>query len=334
MGGLGIQGEPNLDGSGGMSQRGKSKNKKESTVDVELYARLSRLRSEYAQSLDLADGEPLDDLRSNIEQRLREAERLANDASEKSSKTAVEQKEKCLLTVHELEAELCLVKPAALLYPTWIRLRESLYRFRKGRREAWRADIENRFSLGVDEPTSNTLRLRLRQLTLELQEAAARFNRLAIERAAVTREVIKLGMKLVIAFSLLVVIFVTFSSWMMPTGVATLLSLATGISSGGMGAVFSRLQTLRKEKVRHEFEKILKLDMMLRACIGASAALFVVAVLLSESLPFIRIPDERTARITFLVVVGFGAGFSDRLFNVVLSQVIGTRPPHSPRNRS
>ena len=53
-------------------------------------------------------------------------------------------KDKCLLVVHEVEAELCMLKPAALLYPTWTRLRENLYRFDEGRREAWKADIESR----------------------------------------------------------------------------------------------------------------------------------------------------------------------------------------------
>ena len=318
-----------------MSQRGKSPNKEESTVDVDLYARLSRLRSEFTQSTQaLTARESLNGRLDDIERRLKEVERLANDADAKSSRIAVGRKNKCLLAIHELEAELCLVKPEALLYPTWLRLRESLYRFGKGRREAWRADIENRFSPDVDEPSSKTLRQRLRQLTLELQESAARYNRLAVERAAVTRVVIKLGVILVIVFSILVVVFVTVSTLMVPATGAILLYLATGVSSGGMGAVFSRLQTLRNERARHEFENILKWDMILRACIGSSAALFVVAGLLSETLPFIRLPVEPTARVAFVAVVGFGAGFSDRLFHVVLSQVIGTRAPRSSRDRS
>ena len=92
-------------------------------------------------------------------------------------------------------------KPAELLYPTWIRLRENLYRFDKRRRDAWDADITERISADLQEKEPDKLRLlrqRLRQLTLELQESALRFNRLNEERAAVTREVIDFGVLLAV----------------------------------------------------------------------------------------------------------------------------------------
>ena len=220
-----------------------------------------------------------------------------------------------------------------LLYPTWTRLRENLYRFDEGQREAWKADIASRIQADIDEPSSDTLRQRLRQLTLELHESAARYNRLVEERAEVTREMVKLGVILVSVFAGLVVACVTLSTFPASAAGATLVSLVAGVASGGMGAVFSRLRTLRYDRTRREFENLLKWDMVLRACIGLSAALFVVAVLLSDLLAIFQLPDDRTARAALLVVVGFGAGFSDRLFNVMLSQVLGTRASHSPRDR-
>ena len=222
-----------------------------------------------------------------------------------------------------------MLKPAALLYPTWIRLRENLYRFDAGRSEAWKGDISSHFPVDVDDPSSHTLRLRLGQLTLELHESAMRYTRLAVERAAVTRKVIKLGVILAGVCALLAAACVAFSSCAISAGYAIPLSLVAAISSGGLGAIFSRLQTLRNERARHNFEEILKSDMVLRTCIGFSAALFLAAVLLSGSVSVFQLPDDRTARMALFVVIGFVAGFSDRLFYATLSQVIGTGPGRS-----
>ena len=268
-----------------------------------------------------------------VERKLAEVEKLVERTTDRSSGVADDLKDKCVLTVHEVEADLCMLKPAELLYPTWTRLRENLYRFDEGRGEAWNADIANRISADADEPSCETLRERLRQLTLELHESAMRYNRLAVERAEVTCEVIKLGVILVCGFAILAAACVALSTWAALVAYAMPFSLLAGISSGGMGAIFSRLRTLRNERTRHDYEEILKWDMMLRACIGSSAALFLVAVLLSGSVAVFQLPDDGTARMALFVVVGFVAGFSDRLFYVVLSQVIGTRAPRSPRNR-
>lgn len=305
-----------------------------SPADAELQARLSRLRSELAQSRSApADGRSLDSRLDEVEKRLREAERLATSADDGSSSVADDLKNKCLVAVHEVEAELCLFKPAALLYPTWIRLQDSLYRFEQGRGDAWKEDIAHLVQADVDELSSDTLRQRLRQLTLELHEAAGRFNRLAAERAGVTLEVIKLGVKLLCGFVPLLVVCLSLSITAAPGVDSTVLSLVGGVSSGAAGAVLSRLSTLREERRRDEFTSILKLDMVRRACIGSTAALFVGAALLSGSLGFFSLPDESLARVALFVVLGFAAGFSDRWFNEMLSRVIGPRGASSPRER-
>ena len=317
-----------------MRRQRKPPSKRVNLVDADLQARLSRLRSELAESRSaLADGKSLDSRLDEVERRLGEAEQLATSAADGSSGNADDLKNRCLVAVHEVEADLCLFKPATLLYPTWTRLQDSLYRFEQGRREAWKEDIGRRIQADVDEPSSDTLRQRLRQLTLELHESAGRYNRLAEERAGVTGKVIKLGVKLLCFFVLSVVGCLTLSIWPAPGADSTVLSLVAGLLSGGAGAVLSRLRTLRDERRRDEFTSILKRDMGLRACIGSSAALFVGAALLSGSLRLLSLPDEGIARVALFVVFGFAAGFSDRLFNVTLSRVIGTRAASSPRDR-
>ena len=258
-----------MDERGDMRRRGKPATERASRDDAELYARLSRLRSEVAQCRRTpADRALVDGRLDEVERKLGEVEELAESATDRGSGVANNWQDKCFLIVHEVEAELCMLKPAALLYPTWTRLRENLYRFDEGQREAWKADIASRIQADIDEPSSDTLRQRLRQLTLELHESAARYNRLVEERAEVTREMIKLGVILVSVFAGLAAACVTLSTWPAPGAGATLVSLVAGAASGGMGAVFSRLRTLRDERTRREFEDILKWDMGLRACIG------------------------------------------------------------------
>lgn len=317
-----------------MTLRPTAPPEEERRVDADLQARLSRLRSELAQSRsESADGKTIDRGLDAIEQRLKRAEDLARSPDGRRSGVTGDLKDQCLVAVHEVEAELCLFKPAALLYPTWTRLQESLYRFERGRREAWKTDIARLIAPDRDKGLSDTLRQRLRQLTLELHESARRYNRLAEERAAVTCEVLKLGVVLLSAFVLSVVSCLKLSTYGAPDTDSTFLSLVAGMLSGGAGAVLSRLRTLREERTRDEFRSILKWDMGLRACIGSSAALVVGAALLSGSVRILSLPDERIAQVAFFVVLGFAAGFSDRLFNVMLSRVIGTRAASSSPDR-
>ncbi|MCY3837964.1 MAG: hypothetical protein OXH09_04840 [Gammaproteobacteria bacterium] len=216
-----------------------------------------------------------------------------------------------VVAVHEVEAELCLLKPEALLYPTWIRLRESLYRFDKDRRAAWIEDVAGFFGANGELTRAEAvLRQRLQQLTLELQESAMRYNRLAEERADVTREVSKLGSWMIIVLLVLLVSCLTFANADVPDWASTLMSLASAFLAGGMGSIFSRLRTLRSERVRHEFSGTFKWDLWTRACLGAGAALVTVSVLLSGILP-IAVPEEVGARLPFFVGFGFAAGLSE-----------------------
>ena len=234
--------EVDMDASGFMTWRFWREPQKPRTTDSELNARLSRLRSEVAQARGAgADSDSVDGVLGEFESRLKEAEKLAHRTADGSSQGS-ELKEECLRIAQEVEAELCMFKPAELLYPTWIRLRENLYRFDKRRRDAWDADITERISADLEEKEPDKLRLlrqRLRQLTLELQESALRFNRLNEERAAVTREVIDFGVLLVCVFAVLLVACLTLSTYTITDAVSMLVYLVAGMSAGGMGAVFS-----------------------------------------------------------------------------------------------
>ncbi len=303
---------------------GRSGKPEVSASDVELGARLSRLRSELTQAI--RQGEDDDAFRGalqEVEHRLEEAERRA---IELAGSSAVESdKDECLRAVQEVEAQLCLVKPAELLYATWIRLRENLYRFDDRRKKAWEDDISPWFdskSGELDAPAlTSPLRQQLCQLTLELRESASRFSRLAEERAAVWREVINRGVLLILLFGAVLALCLTLSTCVDAGKLGTFVFLLTGISTGGMGAVLSRL-AYRQERVREEYKGVFKSDLLLHVAIGSGAALVVTAVLLSNK--FFLLPEERLAQAAYLAVIGFGAGFSDRFWKNMLKDVLPT----------
>ena len=283
--------------------------------DREKDARLARLRTEFASTKRLADPEgPL-------------AERL--DAIEQQLVRIDEQTEadEYLPAIHEVEAELCLLKPYPLLYPTWLRLRDSLYRFDKHRREAWIADISRLLSSDADSDPGEVTRQRLQLLTLELQESAARYNRLAEERADVIRRVNKLGGWMLFGGLIVIILSITFSTTAAKPA-DLVFSLMATILAGGIGAVISRLRTIKRERARYEFSTTLMLDMGSRVCVGATAALFVASVMLSGFLR-LPLPDDPTAFVMTLVMLGFASGFSDRFFSATLERVIGERAPKS-----
>lgn len=317
-----------------MTALGKWISRKPSPPDKELEARLSRLRSEFRQARQIGsvvDSAPLDE----VEHRLIDAERLARATDEDTSQVG-NSKEESMRLAHEVEAELCMLKPFELLYPTWTRLRRNLYRFDDtARRDAWEADIEARIApdSGAPEPDpERCLRQRLRQLTLELRESALGFNRLNGERAAATRYVLRLGAFLIGVFGIAVATCLTFSCCVGPYWASTLVILLGGTAAGGMGAVFSRVAAPRYERARSRYTGLLKWDLLARAFIGAGAALLVAAILLSETI--FTLPEEAIARAAFLVVLGFAAGFSDRFFKSMLAQAIGTRRSRSSGDRA
>ena len=301
-------------------------------VDHELNARVSRLRSELTQARSVAEGDAFGSALDQVASRLEDAAHLANRAADPGTEDRAAAKGKCLLAVHEVEAELCMLKPAELLYPTWVRLRRSLYRFDKGRRRAWKSDMKGRMSTHFDRWTPEELqtsRHRLRQLTLELHESALRYNRLNEDRARAVGEVLDRAMLLLWIFVASVMTCLTSSTYFVSDWAATLVSLVAGVSAGGMGAVFSRLAARRDEKVREKFGPILKSALMWHVSVGSGAALLVVAIALSERV--FPLPEVRIQQVAFLVALGFGAGFSDRLMDVMLSRVIGTSSPQSLR---
>ena len=304
--------------------------------DAELDARLSKLRSEFAQAKGVvveSSREALD----GLERRLDEAEGLTRRTTDDPSGPPADWlalKHERMRIAHEVEAELCMFKPFELLYPTWTRLRQSLYRFDdKGRRDAWDRDISERISassvVSVDADREMALRQRLRQLTFELEESAGRFNRLSDERAAATRAVMALGAVLAALFGAIVVTCIVLAADSAPP---PLVLLIAGIAAGGMGAVFSRVAAPRDERTRPQFAGLVRWDMLVRVCIGAGAALLVTATLLSGKV--FKLPEGGVAQAAYVVVFGFGAGFSDRFFKSMLAQAIGTRRGRSSGDRS
>lgn len=307
------------------------------SIDDELNARLSRLRSELLQARALAEGEAFQIALEQVEHHLDEAEALAEEATKVNANDASKIKDKCLLLVQDVEAGLCLVKPTELLYPTWIRLRERLrYRFGKERREAWISDVGDRFTgeevEELDPRRLQTLRQGLRQLTLELGEAASSYNRLNNERAKVTSDVIGLAVRLVCVFAVSVIACLTISHCVKPGWTLTLVSLMATVSAGGMGAVFSRLRTLQDERLRKQFTKIFRSDLWLRVGVGSGAALLVAAIVLSGR--FFALPKTQIEQVAFLVALGFAAGFSERVWKVMLSQATGRSSRLSSRDGS
>ena len=295
--------------------------KAESTTDSELDARLSRLQSELMQVRSDSHGD------TGLAQQFKDVERRLADIPTLSDHG------QRILAIHQVEAALCMFKLEHSLYPTWTRLRDSLYRFSKDRREAWKGELSPLFSPEGKVLHSDIVRHRLRQLTLELNEAAARYNRLAKERAAVTREVNKLGILIItLALAILLVAFAISGMniglpWLLP------ISLLSSMAAGCMGATFGRLTTIRSERARYAFSTIFKWDMWARVCLGAVSALFVAAALYSGFFP-IGVPDPPVQRLAFFVIFGFAAGFSDRLFNQTLEKIIGSRASRRPTDTS
>lgn len=281
--------------------------------DHEKDARLARLRTEFASTRRTVDpAGPLAQRLNAIGERLGQIDELA-------------ERDEYLIAIHEVEADLCLLKPYPLLYPTWLRLRDSLYRFDKHRRESWTADMSRLLPADANSDLGDLPRQRLQLLTLELQESAARYNRLAKERADVLRKVNTLGICLVVIGLIALVVSITCSTTA-PQPSNLVLSFIATVFAGGIGAVISRLRTVKRERARYEFSQTLLLDMGSRVCIGATAALFVASVLLSG---FLRLPlsDDPMAFVMTLVMLGFASGFSDRFFSSTLERVIGERAP-------
>ncbi len=286
--------------------------------DLELEARLLRIGREIVEARRSTEDTEVS------QERLKEVERAFSDLR------AEKDQAKRLLVIHEIEAMLCMVKSESLLYSTWLRLRENLYRFGIERKVSWQRDMSQMFSNGHVEHDQEIARQKLRQLTLELQESAARYNRLTNEKAEVTAAINRFGIFLILGLLVTLISCYAFIEFHVPAPLISVLTIISCAVSGGMAAVFSRLTTFRRERARYDYELTLKHDMVARACLGAVAAIFIVAALLSG---FFRIvvPDDAADHFFLLVLFSFVAGYSDRLFNDTLERVIGSRSPKTSR---
>ncbi len=169
-----------------------------------------------------------------------------------------------LLTMHRIEAELCLFKPRDLLYPTWTRLRSKLYRFEEDRRQSWDFDLNRLIpdaQTVTDEPV---LRQRLRQLTYELFEEAEAFNRLTGQRSRVIRNLAITGIVILVLLLATEGLAVGFLS-----GPATFRRFLLAVSlTRAIGAVASSVSTAPKEKTRDEFLRTLQWDIGARGILS------------------------------------------------------------------
>ncbi len=215
-----------------------------------------------------------------------------------------------LLVVHKAEAELCLVKPVSLLYPTYLRLRSRFYRFDQDRRIAWEADLKRLLPDESIVSQEDVLRQRLCHLTYELSEEAESYNRLSQEKSRVVRNLTIAGIILLIVL-LIAEIFAVHglppSPWLFDQ------LLIPGLVAGALGSITSATSSIGDESARRdEFLWTLLSQLALRTLLGAVYALLVLTAVFSQLLP-IAIPKS-DASLYFVLAFGFAAGFSDKFF--------------------
>lgn len=224
-----------------------------------------------------------------------------------------------LLALQRCEAELCLYKPPSLLYPTYTRLKSKLYRIDDtDRREMWLADLKRMLPDNRTIVDEQILRQRLRQLSYEVNEEAASYDRLAKERSGTIRQLIVTGVILMAVLFLIALPLImfpfgndgTFLHW-----------LPAACAAGAIGAAASSLLSSFKEKQRQDYISTLKWQMVSRALLGVVYALVVYSGVYSTIVPLAVPKDPEQQRALFLGL-GFVAGFSDKLFGQTVSQFI------------
>lgn len=276
--------------------------------DEEYAARRTRLKSELDQS---SPGHP--DKCAGLAEEL---EALPQDRPQNQD----------IPRIQRLEAELCLYKPVALLYPTALRLRSKFYRFGQERRQAWEQDLEHMIPDGATVNEEPKLRQRLRQLTYELYEEAQVFSRLAEQRSRVIAqltlfEVRFMAILLALLFGTIVWNSGGFAGWIVPTGLM-----------GGIGALTSVLSAIGQEKYKEEYVSTLKRQVVVRTILGVVYALVVYLAAWGNILP---LEVEQGQELPLYLFVGFVSGFSDKLFGQTVSQFItgkrGKKPSSSKR---
>lgn len=298
-------------------------------VDAELESRIDRLESECRQAQLHCESLPDGSDKQNRLKDLEAAEQAVAEAHAEGDKAA---RTRAALRV---EAELCLTKPALLLVPTANRLRDKLYRLRPKQREAWGKDLDRLIRDGdvADEQAEQALRLRLRELTYELTEAAERYKRLAEERSRA------LGIVLCASFAIMTVFLIglvwSLNGLMLDVG-DVMANVQDGagdaafswawlipvLLAGGLGAMTSIVpSTIGEKKKRSGYAWTYIRHMGVRAVLGCVYAFIVYSAVLADVLP-LAVPAEPRTAMPFLIVLGFASGFSDRIFGQVLSNLI------------
>lgn len=293
-------------------------------VDEVLPLRLDGLQSSLRQAWDHVRDQNLDDAET-VERLERLAELLA------CARETERPKEERLRIVTQVDAELCLYEPPALLRADRIRLEDRFFRLRDGPRKAWKDSLA-RYDEGKGD--ERQYRQQLRYLTYELAAAAKEFERLSAERR---NALFGLTWRTATVFALLLVAFLAglllSPAWpgegRMAEGKVDLLMTAlppavtlTLMISGMLGAiVFVFRSVLADAKLRPENVHVLFLNVLVRVGFGALYALVVVFGILAGLLP-IQVPVGGTRPLMFLVVASIAAGLSDKLFGTVIAGLI------------
>jgi hypothetical protein len=228
-----------------------------------------------------------------------------------------------LLVVQKVEAELCLVKPVALLFPTTLRLRSRFYRFDPDRRATWEADLKRLLPDASTVKEEDVLRQRLRHLTYELNEEAEGYNRRSLQKSRVVRNLTIAGIILLFLLLFCEIRAVpkqlsnSFDQWLIP-----------GLLAGALGSNTSAIVAIADETARkEEFFWTLVVQLVVRTTLGAVYAFMVLAAVSSQLVPLA--PSKPEILLPFVLALSFVAGFSDKLFGQTVSQLI-TRSSDSP----
>jgi len=288
-------------------------------IDRELQQRIDRLRSTVKQARAHIKGVPPTDQEEAVAA-LKELDKWLDEANNE------ETKHDCRVRlVLKTEAELCLYEPASLLSAEDIRLEDRLYRFpTESSRNAWKERLEK------SSHNEQEHRQVLRHLTYELAEAAEIFDRLAEKRNQALRRIMSVALGIVVVLLVFFVVELLSTLNALPSGLdseqaAFVRSLPTSLMltvlvGGSLGAMINVVRSvLTEERMRLDYTSALLLNVGIRVAFGAIYAIVVVFALFSEILP---VKPNDKGLLMFVVVAAVAAGWSDKLFGEVVSNVI------------
>ena len=298
-------------------------------LDAELESRVDRLESECRQAKLHCESLPDGAEKQNRLKDVEVAEQAVAQARAEGDKAVR------IRAALRAEAELCLTKPVPSLVPTAHRLREKLYRLDSKRREAWEKYLDRltRDGDAFDEQAEQAVRLRLKSLTYESIEAAERYERLAKERSSAIQIVLIISFLIVMVVLLGVIWSLNGLTLDCCDGLGSTQDCACGAAlswawlrlvllAGGLGAMINIVpSTISEEKRRPVYALTYIVSMGVRAVLGSVYAFIVYVATVAHVLP-LTIPSDLKAAVSFLTVLGFASGYSDRLFGQVLSNLI------------